>query len=99
MKPYHRIHQEKLLYFRDEVSCIQKVLNDQLERMRDIEFACWPSTSLRSSLNDRAILMECMQSTEERIASFEKMNSRAINIGTYVSPRRLSVSVLSRTYI
>lgn len=91
--PYHRIHQEKLLYFRDEVSCIQKVLHDQLERMRDIEIACWPSDLRWSLSNDKAILKESMQSTEERITSFEEMNSRAINIGTYVSPRRLIVPV------
>ena len=72
---------------------MQKVLHDQLERMRDIEFACWPSIPLRSSLNDRAILKECMQSTEHRIAIFEGMNSRAINIGYYVSPRCLNVPV------
>ena len=91
--PYHRMHQEKLLYFRDEVFCIQKVLHDQLERMRDIEIACWPSESRWSLSNDKAILKETMQSTKERIVSFERMNSRAINIGTYVSPRRLIVPV------
>ena len=91
--PYHRKHQEKLLYFRDEVSCIQKVLHDQLERMKDIEIACWHSVPRWSLSNDRAILNENMESTEERIAIFEEMNSRAINIGTYVSPRRLVVPV------
>ena len=85
------MHQEKLLYFRDEVSCIQKVLHDQLERMRDIKTICWPLKSLRSSLNDQAILEECMRSTEGRIAAFEEMSSRSINIGIYVSSRDFSV--------
>ena len=85
------MHQEKLLYFRDEVSCIQKVLHDQLERMRDVKNACWPRPSFRSPSNDQFILKTCMQSTEERIADFEAMNSRAVNIAASVSPRRLSV--------
>ena len=91
--PSHRSHQEKLLNFRDEVSCIQKVLHDQLERTRDIEDMCRDSSFLRSSSNDQAILDGCMQLTEERIASFEEMNTRANNLVTYVSLRSLSVSV------
>ena len=84
-RPYHRMHQEKLLYFRDEVSCIQKVLHDQLERMRDILTMCWPLTSPPLSLNDQTILKECMRSMEDRIGLFEEMNVRAVNVGIYVS--------------
>ena len=87
--PYNRMHQEKLLYFRDEVFCVQKVLHDQLERMADMRSIYRPLGYLHRFSNDGAIFDECIHSTEERIASFEEMKSRSINIGTYVSPSRL----------
>jgi len=88
--PYSRVHQEKLSRFRDEVFCIQKVLYDQLERMKDLKNICWSAKRIKSRRSfadeeELAILGDCISSTDERIASFEGMATRAINLGTYVS--------------
>ena len=93
--PYSRVHQEKLLRFRDEVSCVQKVLHDQREKMVDLKNIAWPAKAVRSTMGlayDYVTLSDCISSTNERILSFEDMNARAINIGIYVSlqPSRTS---------
>ena len=91
--PYSRVHQEKLLRFRDEVSCVLKVLRDQLERMEDLKLIAWPARPDRLNLGyDYAILSDCIWSTNERILDFEEMNTCATNTGTYVSlqPSRTS---------
>ena len=87
INPYSRVHQEKLLHFRHEVSCIQNVLQDQSEIMQGLATFCRPTTSVRSlpPNYENDILGDCVSSTKERIANFEAMNSRAMNIGAYVS--------------
>ena len=84
--PYSRVHQEKLLRYRDEVSCVQKVLHDQLAVMEGLRDIAWPAASDFLTFGyDYSILYGCISSTSERISSFEEMNTRAINIGIYVS--------------
>ena len=97
VNPYSRVHQEKLLRFRDEVFCIQKVLHDQLDLIRDFKnMSCVAKLdgSVRPGYNER-ILRDCISSTSERITNFDGMNARAMNIGTYVSLRPLQNSLLT----
>ena len=66
--PYSRVHQEKLLRHRDEVSCVQKVLHDQLAVMEDLRDIAWLAASDSLTFGyDHSILSGCISSTNERI--------------------------------
>lgn len=91
MNPYSRVHQEKLLRFRDEISSIQKVQHDQIESIINLRDLSWPGTTFDEPRvgYDYIILRHCIWSVRDRITEFEGMNTRAINLGLYVSPQHL----------
>ncbi len=87
--PYSRVHQEKILRFRQEVACASDVLNDQLNCVRELLVYIDKSVSeiphMFQRRREHYILLDCISTIRARTQSFREMSEDAAQLASWVS--------------
>ena len=87
--PYSRVHQEKLTLFRQEVQCVLKVLESQVDIFKALSQVFEPYSDKDTLPNQRwrevYIMRDSIESVNGKIQRFGEMYSGADDLATFVS--------------
>ncbi|KAL8768292.1 MAG: hypothetical protein Q9209_005431 [Squamulea sp. 1 TL-2023] len=85
-RPYNRAHQEKLSAYRQEISCILRVLEEQSDIVNQLHQKFVGDAYNISDFGRKRedlILEECLTMTEDRIANFNSLERHARDLASF----------------
>ena len=86
-RPHRRLHQENLSSFRQEISCIIRVLEDQIGVVNQLQQMLDKGGLISLMLGRRRedfILGECLTTLEDRVSNFNSLERHARDLASFV---------------
>ena len=88
VNPYSRVHQEKLTLFREELQCVLKVLESQVDIFKGLSLFLEQPSDTKSAPNQRwreaYIIQDSIESVNGKIQRFNEMHSGADDLARFV---------------